>query len=147
MELENRETSNTVYSAETSTSPRPISPVVCKCGCGHSFQPRRKDQVYLNKQHADFSYNHNTRMLKNWRRKKVEKTLSHNDNILKKYFKAYRQGDFATCFLKDLKEDGFDSRSFVGLDEPGGKTYHYLYNYFFHVFIKDNLKIIKIFKV
>ena len=47
MELENRETSNTVYSAETSTSPRPISPVVCKCGCGHSFQPRRKDLTMI----------------------------------------------------------------------------------------------------
>jgi hypothetical protein len=26
-------------------------------------------------------------------------------------------GDFATCFLKDLIEDGFDSLSFVGVDE------------------------------
>ena len=108
MELENRETSNVLGYTENSKPPRPIPPAVCKCGCGHSFQPRRKDQIYINKQHADYGYNHNKRMLKNWRRKKAEKILSHNDNILKKYFKAYKQGDCATCFLKDLKEDGFD---------------------------------------
>ncbi len=146
MELENRETSNVLGYTEYSAPPRPIPPVVCKCGCGHSFQPRRKDQIYLNKQHADFGYNHNKRMLKNWRRKKAEKILSHNDNILKKYFKAYRQGDFATCFLKALKEDGFDSGSFVGVDEPGGKTHHYLYNYYYHISVKHNETIIKIYK-
>lgn len=147
MELENRETSNVLGNTENSPPPRPIPPVVCKCGCGHTFQPRRKDQVYLNKQHADFDYNHSTRIFKNRRRKKAENTLRHNDNILKKYFKAYRQGDFATCFLKDLKEDGFNSCSFVGVDESTGLKYHYLYNYFFHVYVKDNLKTIKIYKI
>lgn len=41
--------------------PRPIAPIECKCGCGIIFQPKRKDQIYLNKQHADFAYNHGKR--------------------------------------------------------------------------------------
>lgn len=147
MELENRETRNVTVYTENSPPPRPIPPVVCDCGCGYTFQPRRKDQIYLNKQHADYGYNHNKRMLKNWRRKKAENTLRHNDNILKKYFKAYRQEDCATCYLKDLKEDGFDSRSFVGVDEARGSKHYYIYNYFFHVYVKDKLNIIKIYKV
>ncbi len=26
--------------------PRPIAPIECACGCGHEFQPRRRDQKY-----------------------------------------------------------------------------------------------------
>jgi len=147
MELENRETSNVLGNTENSPPPRPIPPAVCKCGCGHTFQPRRKDQIYLNKQHADFGYNHNTRLVKDSKRKTVERILRSNDNVLKKYFKAYRQGDCATCYLKALKVDGFDSAYFIGLNEQDGKKHHYLYNYYYHISVKDNLTIIKIYKL
>ena len=146
MELENRETINVLGNTENSPPPRPIPPAVCKCGCGHTFQPRRKDQIYLNKQHADFGYNHNTRLVKDSKRKTVESTLRNNDNVLKKYFKAYKQGDCATCYLKALKEDSFDSAYFIGINEQGGKKLYYLYNYYYHISGKHNETIIKIYK-
>lgn len=146
MELEKREKRNALDYVEISPPPRPIPIAVCKCGCGHTFQPKRRDQVYLNKQHADFGYNHNTRLVRDSRRKTVERTLRSNDNVLKKYFKAYKQGDCATCYLKALKEDSFDSAYFIGINEQDGKKLYYLYNYYYHISGKHNETIIKIYK-
>ena len=40
-----------------SPTPKPIPTRLCACKCGHRFQPRRSNQKYINKQHADFGYN------------------------------------------------------------------------------------------
>ncbi|MCF8273335.1 MAG: hypothetical protein K9I95_05850 [Flavobacteriaceae bacterium] len=131
---------------ENSPLPRPISPRECKCGCGYTFQPGRIDQVYLNKQHANFGYNHNTRKTKHSNRKKVEKMLCNNDSILEKYFKAHRQENCATCFLDALKADGFDLSYFTGTDERDGKKYFCVYNYKFRLYVSDKIKLIEISK-
>jgi hypothetical protein len=94
--------------------PRPLSPRECKCGCGNIFQPKRRDQVYLNKQHADYGYNHNTRDIKNLNRNEVEKILSSNDKVLEKYFKAHRQENCAICYFDALKSDGFNTAHHIG---------------------------------
>lgn len=125
--------------------PRPIPPVECKCGCGHTFQPRRRDQVYLNKQHADFGYNHNTRKTKYRNRRKAEKILWSNDKALGKNFKN-REGNCATCILDALKADGLDLAYVIGTDERDGKKYYYLYNYYYHIYVSNNIKMIKIYQ-
>jgi len=127
--------------------PRPIPPVMCKCGCGYRFQPRRRDQVYLNKQHADFGYNHNTRKVKHRNRKNIEKILMRNDSILEKYFKEHKQENCAICFLDALKADGFKVANFIGKNEKDGKEYFFSYNYYFLIGVKENIKIIKIYKL
>lgn len=140
------EEQNMIDLSQNTPPPRPISPRECKCGCGHIFHPKRKDQVYLNKQHADFDYNHNMRKAKDENRKKFEKILSSNDNILKKYFKSYQQENCAICFLDALKADGFNTANIIGIEEKDGKKYYYTYNYYYHIDVKDNIKKIKIYK-
>jgi len=69
---------------EVLAPPRPISKRECKCGCGHEFQPGRRNQIYLNKQHADFGYNHGIRKGKKEKELEVESILRHNDRVLEK---------------------------------------------------------------
>jgi hypothetical protein len=131
---------------ENQPLPRPIPPLECKCGCGHIFQPRRRDQVYLNKQHADYGYNHNTRKIKYRNRRKVEKILSSNDKVLEKYFKAHRQENCAICYLDALKADGFNKAYHIGKKDIEGDEYFYSYNYYYHIYVSNNIKIIKVYK-
>jgi restriction endonuclease S subunit len=126
--------------------PRPIAPRECKCGCGYTFQPARRDQVYLNKQHADFGYNHNTRSIKNLNRNEVGKILSSNDKVLEKYFKAHRQENCAICYLDALKADGFNKAYHIGKKDIEGDEYFYSYNYYYHIYVSNNIKIIKVYK-
>ena len=65
MEVESKEMQEVIEIGKKAPLPRPISRRDCKCGCGNEFQPLRKDQIYLNKQHADFGYNHGKRKRKN----------------------------------------------------------------------------------
>jgi hypothetical protein len=125
---------------ENQPLPRPIPPLECKCGCGHIFQPRRRDQVYLNKQHADYGYNHNTRKIKYRNRRKVEKILSSNDKVLEKYFKAHRQENCAICYLDALKADGFNKAYHIGKKDIEGDEYFYSYNYYYHIYVSNNIK-------
>jgi hypothetical protein len=62
--------------------PRPIADRYCKCGCNNLFSPKRVDQVYLNKQHADFAYNRGMRKVKNEKMIEVQKILLKNDKII-----------------------------------------------------------------
>jgi hypothetical protein len=69
-----------------SPTPKPIPTRLCACKCGHRFQPRRSNQKYINKQHADFGYNHHIRKPKEDNQIKIEKILSKNDAILERYY-------------------------------------------------------------
>ena len=122
--------------------PRPIAPIVCACGCGHEFQPRRRDQKYLNKQHADYGYNHSKRKAKNKNKINTNKILLKNDQILEKYFKAFEKEEYAICHLQNLESDGFNKSFQVGIDERiinGNKINAYFsYNYTY-IINKDQL--------
>ena len=122
--------------------PRPIAPIVCACGCGHEFQPRRRDQKYLNKQHADYGYNHSKRKAKNKNKIKTNKILLKNDQILEKYFKTFKKDGYAICYLQNLESDGFNKSYQVGIDERliNGKkiNVYFSYNYTYRI-NKDQL--------
>lgn len=146
MITDTKEINKVIDLADIAPVPRPIAPVECKCGCGYTFQPARRDQVYLNKQHADFCYNQNTRKFKHWKRKKVEKILMGNDKALEKHFKAHRQENCATCILDALKADGLNTAYCIGIDEKDKKKYYSSYNYCYHIYVNDNIEMIKIYK-
>lgn len=126
--------------------PRPIPPVQCKCGCGHTFQPGRRDQIYLNKQHADYAYNHNKRKVKYRNRRKAEKILMRNDGILEKHFKAERHEKCVTRYFDVLKADGFKFGFHIGKLEKDNQEYYLLYNYYYSIYMSDKFKMINIYK-
>lgn len=132
--------------AENAPPPSPISPKVCGCGCGNVFQPQRRDQIYLNKQHSDFGYNHKTRKVKHQNRKKVEKILRTNDSILEKYYQTHKLENCATCYLDALKADGFNFAYIIGENEKEGYETFYSYNYLYKTYVTKNIKMIKIYK-
>jgi len=126
--------------------PRPISVRECECGCGYFFYPRRKDNIYLNKQHADFAYNHGKRKTKNQNRIKVEKILLKNDNVFDKHYKVKRNTKDIDRYYDILNADGFKFGYHIGKSEKEGVEYYYTYNYYYCIFFLDNIKMIKIFK-
>lgn len=127
--------------------PRPIAPIICDCGCGHEFQPKRRDQKYLNKQHADYGYNHKERKKRNKQKLITSKKLSANDKILEKYFNAFKEGQTATCSLDCLVADGFDKSYTSGVAD--GKYYekivqfYFSYNYLYFINNNNQIKIRK----
>jgi hypothetical protein len=72
MEAESEEKQEIIEIVEKTPLPWPISPRDCEYGCGNRFQPHRRDQMYLNKQHTDYGYNHIKRKENNLNRKKCE---------------------------------------------------------------------------
>tara|TARA_B110000503_G_scaffold52260_1_gene84097 strand:+ start:1355 stop:1768 length:414 start_codon:yes stop_codon:yes gene_type:complete len=125
--------------------PRPIAPIVCDCGCGHEFQPRRRDQKYLNKQHADYGYNHSKRKAKNKNKIQTNKILLKNDQILEKYFNAFKNGKCATCQFDNLKADGFNKSFNIGYAEQEVNkelaNIYFSYNYQFLINNNNQIKI------
>lgn len=126
--------------------PRPISERKCKCGCGHYFYPSRRDQIYLNKQHADFGYNHGKRKTKNKNKVNIEKILLKNDNILRRHFNAERDSKTVDRYLDILVADGFMFAYHIGRYEKEGVDYYYTYNFYYCLFHLNNIKMVKIFK-
>ena len=124
--------------------PSPLSAKECECGCGHSFSPRRRDNIYLNKQHADFAYNHGKRKSKNKHRLIDNKTLRKNDNVLDKHFKSEKGKGEIIRFYDILKADGFQFGYHIGKAEKDGIDSYYTYNYFFRIFFVNNMKMVKI---
>jgi hypothetical protein len=138
---------NIIELTTNSPLPRPLKPIECACGCGHSFPPRRKDQMYLNKQHADFGYNHGKRKTKNRNRIRTEKILLKNDNILARHYKAKWTETEVKCYLDILKADGFDPAYNIGTEEADGVKLYYSYNYCYQIYHSNNGTIIKITKL
>ena len=128
---------------EDATPPRPIPKRDCKCGCGHEFQPNRTNQIYLNKQHADFGYNHGTRKKVREKELEIETTLRHNDRILAKYYNAYKTEE-AVCFLNNLVAEGFERDAFVGYSIIESIGFFYSYRYMFHIYKTSKQELIKI---
>jgi len=126
--------------------PRPILERECECGCGHTFQPERKDKIYLNKQHADYAYNHGKRKKNNRIRNTVVKILSNNDRILGKHFIADAKVEQKGCYFDVIKADGFNFSYHIGVKEVKNIKYYYTYNYCFNIYSNDNIKMVKIFK-
>ncbi|MFT5104041.1 MAG: hypothetical protein ACI86C_001702 [Candidatus Latescibacterota bacterium] len=119
--------------------PRPIPTRECQCGCGHRFQPKRNDNIYLNKQHADFAYNHGPRKQRNTGRIEFEKILRKNDNILHKYFTSIGVGTEREQYYEVLKADGFKSGYHIGRINVKEKEYHLVYRYMYHVLKRENI--------
>ncbi len=129
------------------TPPGPLKPRICPCGCEKEFQPRRRDQIYYNSQHANYAYNHGKRKEKNKNRSIEEKALRKNDDILDLHFKMDQIDNVAECFLKILISQGFRSRYHIGMTEKFDKVYYFLYRYNFYLFKdENNLDKIKIYK-
>jgi hypothetical protein len=126
-------------------SPSPLENRDCKCGCGNLFTPKRRDQVYLNSQHANYGYNHGIRKKKNKKINISNKQLFLNDNLLGKYHKMHT-GNPVTAFLDNLKAGGFDTRYFTRTVENENVIYYYLYNYAYSIYKKDDQYLIKIYK-
>jgi hypothetical protein len=128
---------------EDATPPRPIPKRDCKCGYEHKFQPNRTNQIYLNKQHGDFGYNHGTRKKVREKELEIETTLRHNDRILAKYHNAYKTEE-AVCFLNNLVAEGFERDAFVGYSIIESNGFFYSYRYMFHIYKTSKQELIKI---
>ena len=128
-----------------STPPRPIPVQECACGCGFRFQPNRRDQVYLNKQHADFGYNNGKRKEDNKIENSIIKTLRRNDRLLRKYFET-EDKEVVGCYKDILVADGFDFTHSVSSVVSNEIYYFYLYNYIYNISINNKREIINIYK-
>ncbi|MDC1194235.1 hypothetical protein N8Z90_01090 [Crocinitomicaceae bacterium] len=130
---------------EQDPSPHPLARRVCSCGCENIFQPINTRHYYLNKQHANFAYNHGARKENQANQNRDEKIQRSNDHILAKYFKSSPANE-VTIFLKNLTLDDFDPAYFVSSTEIDGVTFFYSYNYLFTIYKLENEEIIKILK-
>lgn len=90
----------------------PLVPKVCACGCETSFQPLRSDQIYMNRKHANFAYNHGTRKEKYATENELTKIIRKNDRILEKYYKIFNQ-IVLKMNLVLVKADGFKDDFFT----------------------------------
>ena len=124
--------------------PSPHSARECGCGCGNSFTPRRRDNIYLNKQHADYAYNHGKRKSKNKQRLKDDKTLRKNDNVLDKHFKSEKGQSEIVQFYDILKADGFKSAYHIGRIIQNEKEYHFSYRYMYRIYKRNAVLLINI---
>jgi hypothetical protein len=124
--------------------PRPIADRICKCGCGHSFTPNRRDQIYYNSQHANYGYNHGGRKVKTKNRVKEEKILLKNDNILERHYKMNTEKE-VVCYYDVLKADGFNFAYNIGQAEKDSEVMWYSYSYYYTI-VKTEPKQVKIYK-
>jgi hypothetical protein len=125
--------------------PRPIAPRKCACDCGIMFQPGRKDQLYLNRQHANYGYNHGKRKTLTRSRKKEEAVLAKNDRILHKHFTSEKELKMVLRYFDVLKADGFKYEYHVGQSEKDGIIFWFTYRYYY-VITKTEPKQVKIYK-
>jgi hypothetical protein len=126
--------------------PSPLAERICRCGCDIEFQPNRKDQVYLNKQHADFGYNHNIRSKRDANKRVQSKVLANNDRILQKHFRAKKVLNvYAETYLEILLADGYNTSMYVSEDYVKGIRSFFSFNYYIQIEHGPLVKI-KIFK-
>lgn len=118
----------------------------CKCGCGSMFIPRRRDQVYLNSNHANHAYNHGKRKQKSKRQVEAEKQLRLNDKLLAKFFNYFKENE-AVVLTLNLKAEGFKHTFFIGHTLLGENLYYKSFNYLFREYKKDGVRLTKILKI
>lgn len=114
-------------------APRPLAERVCACGCKNTFQPKRKDQIYLNSQHANYGYNHGKRKEKTKSRSKEEAILAKNDAVLHKHYISERSNKEVVRYYDVLKADGFKFAYNIGRTEKSGNVMWYSYRYYYCV--------------
>lgn len=123
----------------------PLAKRVCECGCENEFQPRRKDQIYLNSQHANFAYNHGARKKKNKDISKQEIILRRNDQILHNFWINFQSDDNPLVLrLKQLLNKNFNQSYFVGMNPDGTNPIYYSYRYMYTVITQKEVEYIKI---
>ncbi len=144
--MDNNGTKVWTATENTAPSPKPIPMKVCACGCGYTFQPTRRDKIYLNNTHANYGYNHGKRKLNNNKKIKLNKKLANNDRLLEKYFNAL-PGNPIVVLLINLKADGFLDALYVSSSLEKNETYYYLYNYGYTLYKKDNQTLVRIYKL
>lgn len=123
----------------------PLQKKKCPCGCGESFIPKRRDQVYKNSRHANYAYNHGKRKQKTFGQKTAESQLRKNDKILEKYYKLYEK-EVVIVFSLNLISDGFDHSFYIGNEIKEDFMYSKSYNYLFYEYEKDRRKLTRIIK-
>ena len=121
----------------------PYQRIICLCGCDQSFRPKRSNQIYLNKRHADKAYYQNVKRPQQANQNFIEQKLRKNDNILAKYYNYY-EGEIVICNLDPLIIDGFDAHYLIGKTIIKGKAFLLSYNFIIRVFTVDGIQQIKI---
>ncbi|GAA4279676.1 hypothetical protein [Gaetbulibacter aestuarii] len=137
------------YQFENDPPPRLIPKRKCACGCGNNFQPRRRDQIYINKQHADDYHNRKKQLVK----KVDDEILRRNDRILEKLFHSgtlnpgFTQAYLELFFLQ-LKIKGFDHEINVVEENENGENCYYTYNHYYQIYKLPNseIEMVRIFK-
>lgn len=135
-----------VYTDSNAPLPRPIHPKKCACGCGYTFQPKRRDQIYMHRQHANYAYNHGKRKSKDNLIKQNEIILKKNDAILHKHFTSEDNSKPVEKYLEILIADGFNLSYHIGRKEVEKKVYFFTHRYYYTLLEKTELQQIKIFK-
>jgi len=116
----------------------PLVKRICHCGCLTEFMPTREDNIYVNKQHANYGYNNGPRKKKNAEKTRQVKILDRNDRVLEKYFQAnVRADNTATVYFDILRADGYDFSTHVGTIEQEGKEYYLTFRYVILVIPSD----------
>jgi hypothetical protein len=128
---------------ENVKEPSPIKDRICKCGCKQEFSPKRRDQLYLNRQHANFGYNHGHRKKRAKNESNIQKILRKNNRILEKYHKASGEIE-ATCSLTILIADGFNTTYYVAQTQQEGNSWNFTYDYAYQLYSRNNYKLLKI---
>ena len=123
----------------------PLKERDCPCGCGESFIPKRRDQVYKNSRHANYAYNHGKGKQKSLGQRKAESQLRLNDKILEKFY-VLDQRDTVIVFSLNLTAEGFDNSYFIGNEFKDDLLYKKSYNYLFYEYIKEERKLTQIIK-
>lgn len=119
----------------TPPPPSPLKKRICQCGCSVEFQPTLKDQIYLNKQHADYGYNHQKRKSRDAEKIKQVKILAKNDRIIGKHFLANKRRDeTAIVYFDVLRADGYDFSLHVVMVEEEGREYFFTFHYFIQIY-------------
>lgn len=127
----------------TSEDRSPYKRIVCPCGCEQSFRPKRSNQIYLNKKHADKAYYQNITKPQQVNENFYRRWLRSNDKICGKYFNFY-SGETVICNLESLMIEGFDLRYFMRKVTLGIEEYHLCYNYMIHIFEENGIEKVKI---
>ena len=135
---------------ENDPSPRSISVKKCACGCGNLFKPRRRDQIYLNKQHADQYHNDK----KSKEKKALDDILKKNERILEECFYSHihdsenSHGSVEILLLR-LKIKGFNFKVYPPTSYDKQKRLYYTSNYYYSVYNEpfSKIEMVKIFKM
>lgn len=128
---------------ESVPPPSPIGERECSCGCGVLFVPKRRDQIYVNRQHANYGYNHGRRKQRSKNQINAEKGLRLNDKLLDKYWRAQPENEVIVPLL-NIKADGFDQYLTIGSHLIEGELFYKSFNYYFRTYELQGVTLVRI---